>query len=505
MSTTLPPKRDSSWVRYLCCSALGGRGISTLLGPDPIVPTKALDVGKFSLSLDHVRYEGLDLCGLDQLAIIAPRSLDHIFVGPRLQTVTDPEHFLPTLLSKLKLGGHAVFHLEAPFSTPLRGWLESCGTWQEKDTLVQEGQLAGVWKLTGATTGTVLPPKPRAAKRACISRYGAIGDLIMVTPLIRALAEDGYEVTCNVTPYSAEVLKGNPHVGNTILQERDIIPNPELGPYWDFWRSRYDKYINLSETIEGALLKVEGRRDFYTHRDFRSRTCASTNYYDYTMAVGGYPDRRGQCGELYFNSGERKAARYVRERTPGFLVLWALKGSSHHKQWPWLRPALTEWLAKRPDATVLLTGATTDRDLGWEAPQVHNLAGEPPLREVFALAQLADLVVGPESALVNAAGCFDTPKLVLRSHSSCENLCKYFRNHTCLAPTSPCAECHQLHYSLESCPLITITDTVTNQPSWRGPRCCAEISPERVLASLDQAYNEWKRKSAYVQGVNPKA
>lgn len=483
--------KNCAWIRYRLAAYLGGRGITWGGGPDPIVPVKALDAGKFSLTIDWQRHPALQICDTDY-SFIAPGTLDHVFVGPRLALVNDPEVLIPMLAGKLKFGGHLNVHVPETYGLEkLRGLLTIAGLWQEKSTYLRDGQCVGTWKLRGIRQhGVELPLAGPHPRRACIARYGAIGDMLMVTPLIRQLAEDGYEVTMNVTPYALPVLTGNPYVSNVVIQERDMVPNQELGEYFAEWSGDYQKYINLSESIEGSLLKVEGRKEFYTPKAARA---SEVNYYEHTLAVGGYltptvPPR----GELYFNSAERKAATYVRQRTAGkFLLLWGLRGSSYHKQFPYLRPFLEEWLRGKPEVQVMLCGGPTDRELGFETPQVMNTAGQIPLREVFGLTQVADLVVGPESSLINAAGCFETPKVVLLSHSSEAALCKHFQNYAVVAPESPCYPCNQIHYNLPSCPLVTIQDTLTSAEVWKGPRCCAEYPKERLKALLDQALAQW--------------
>jgi hypothetical protein len=62
------------------------------------------------------------------------------------------------------------------------------------------------------------------------------------------------------------VLENNPYVSNLLPQQRDIVPNPELGNYWAEWAGDYERYINLSESIEGSLLKIETRQDYYTSK-----------------------------------------------------------------------------------------------------------------------------------------------------------------------------------------------------------------------------------------------
>ena len=95
--------------------------------------------------------------------------------------------------------------------------------------------------------------------------------------------------------------------------------------------------------------------------------------------------------------------------------------------------------------------------------------------------------------VTNAAGCFDTPKITLLSHSSHENLCKYWKNDYCLEPDktlAPCYPCHCLHYSRESCPIGTVEDTETGKELGRAPICPIAILPVRVLARLEEVYQK---------------
>ena len=118
------------------------------------------------------------------------------------------------------------------------------------------------------------------------------------------------------------------------------------------------------------------------------------------------------------------------------------------------------------------------------------------IRQVFCLTKYVDCVVGPESSVINAAGCFDTPKIALLSHSNWNNLCKYWVNDHSLAPENiACYPCHQLHYTLDSCPTVDMVDQDTQQVAWAGPVCAAYgVTPERIHQKLDLIYQEWKSK-----------
>lgn len=475
-------------------SYLRGRGLSFGVGSDPIYPEQAIDAGKYSLNMDVQRTPGQDLFDVEA-SIIAKGSLDHVFIGNRLSGFINPETMVKQLVDKLKEGGHLVVYLvEEQLQGKIEGFVKDSGYWQEKAVYRRDGQLLGIWKLIGKQRRGILPAKPRAAKRACICRYGAIGDMIMISPLIKQLKTDGYEVTMNITPYCADIIKSNPYVDNVVLQERDAIPNADLGHYWNEWMPEYDKYINLSESIEGKLIMVEGRRDFYTSKEWRHKQVGHVNYYDQTMRLGGYADRTGTRGELYFTAAEEKAAKYLRARYKDkFLILWSLKGSSFHKVYPMLEVALGGWLSARPDAQAMLSGGPGDERLAFNHPQALVTCGSIPLREVLALTKYVDLVGGPETAITNAAGCWATPKITLLSHSTHDQLCKYWENDYCLAPQDvPCYPCHQLHYTVESCPLIEMRNNETGAVVTNMPICAGVgVTPERLQARLDEVYNLW--------------
>lgn len=337
------------------------------------------------------------------------------------------------------------------------------------------------------------------AESVCVFRFGAIGDLIILTPLIRALEQAGKRVTVVTHTNTKVVLEQNPRLYNLIGQARNVIPNNRLDPYIEYWRGQYGDVINLSESIEGALLKVENRRAFYLPK---SQRATPKNYYDATLEAAGIPRVESPKGELFFTERELQSAKDILDHTK-FNILWALKGSSWHKLYPTTAPLLTEWLKGKPDVRVLLSGGPDAKPYEFERPpQVMSLVDRYPIREILALTSLVDCVVGPETGVLNAAGCFATPKIMFMSHSKPENLAKYWENVTCLEPEVPCYPCYQLHYSLESCPLVDIMDRAKQKLQYRGPACTVHgkssgaISADRVMAELDNVYYAWRESRA---------
>lgn len=491
-----------NWILYRSVCYLKGKGVTF---GDPILQPQASSEKIFSIIQDVSRTSRSAVVDQD-LSIYAEGSLDHFFVGPRLENLTSPSSFLREASKKLKIGGHLIVCVMVGNHSPgveefypsfLKGMVGKVGKWKIKLEEEREGKFLLICKKVEGKRGFL--PKVEMVgggkKRVCVCRYGALGDAIIMTPLIKQLWEDGYEVTLNITTYCVPIFENNPYVANVLIQERDAIPNQELGMYWKFWEGEYDRYINLSESLEGDLLQVEGRRSFFTHKEWR-HSQFNKNYYDYTLQKGGYPSLEGKVGELFFSkSEERKAKEFFAPLQSTFNIVWALNGSSHHKVYPLMELVMMEWFQSHPDSRLITVGDYMAKLLEFDHPQTIQKAGVWSIREALIATKYSSLVVGPETAITNASGCFSTPKIILLSHSSKENLTKHFQNDYSLEPNleiAPCYPCHQLHYTKESCPQASMVDSNSGVEFARGPMCAmGAIEGERLIGRIEEVYQKW--------------
>lgn len=492
---------DVFWALTRAAGYLVGKGV-TFGGP--LLQPAAVQPNVYSIPIGPVRTNGI--AGLDPtLDIFAERSLDHILLTPMVESlqVGQWESLLRQVGGRLKIGGHLVVLVNIGNPTPgalqlypdeVKESVGNVGRWRMKIEHTEGERYLLIAKRVGGKRGWEVAPVPSGRKRVCIARYGAIGDAIIMTPLIRRLAQEGYEVTLNISTYCADVFQGNPHVSNVIIQERELIPNALLGKYWNFWETQYDLYINLSESIEGDLLMVEGRGPFFTSKAWREEKC-NRNYTLHTLRRGGF-ESGDPLPELFFTRAEeRRAEKFWAPLQSTFNLLWALNGSSHHKVYPMFEATLREWFTIHPDSRCVTVGDYTAKLLEFEHPQLIERSGVWTLRESLIGTKYADCVVGPETAMLNAAGCFPTPKIPLLSHSTHENLCQFWENDYCLAPDStiaPCYPCHQLHYTRESCPVGEMRDTTTGEVLGQSPICTLAVTPERLLNRLEEVYQRWK-------------
>ena len=242
--TNAPITVNSSWARFRAVSYLRGRGLSFGVGTSPIYPELAIDSGKYSLNIDIGRVPGVDMVDQD-FNIITRSSLDHVFVGNRLAQFTNPEQLLANLVEKLKEGGHLIVYLVQPgLYEQMEGFVGACGVGKPRPSTSGMGR-SGYLEVAGVSSGEGCYHPSRRPEACLHSPYGAIGDMIMISPLIRHLKQDGYEVTMNVTPYCAEVLKCNPYVDNIVCR-RGMPSQPKTSAHTlEEWLPEYDKYINL--------------------------------------------------------------------------------------------------------------------------------------------------------------------------------------------------------------------------------------------------------------------
>lgn len=328
---------------------------------------------------------------------------------------------------------------------------------------------------------------PDGRKRALVIRYGGIGDMIMTASVLPGLKKQGYHVTLNCRAETASVLEHDPHIDAWIKQKTDFVPNLQLGPYWKTLAQRYDKIVNLCESVEASLLLLADRlQSQYPHR-LREEIAGGVNYVQRTHDIADVPH---DFAPRFFATPYEKAwAAKTKAQCDGPVILWVLAGSSPHKVWPWTH-IVASWLLQRTPAHIFFSAdggigkLLQDGILGKLAEddadprRIYPIAGQWSIRQSLAFAQVADVVIGPETGVLNAVCMEPMPKVVFLSHSSETNLTRDWRNTTVLKPEAeraPCYPCHMLHMNWDNCHQDEATSAAL---------CAAGISPDRVFEAL---------------------
>ena len=467
------------------------------------------------------------------LAMFADGGLDFVFSSHLLEHLDDTEAALREWWRVIRPGGHLVLYLPHKDFYPNIGEkganpdhrhdftlmdteaiMRRIGGWdlveeQYRNKRTEYSFLQVFRKMKGAKHQYSCKVRNPKNKPTClVIRYGAFGDLIQASSVLPGLKAQGYHITMSTTPQGHEIVAHDPHIDEFSIQDKEQVPNEQLGDYWEALGQEYDKVINLSESVEGTLLGIPGRRTHAMPHAAR-HVLMDVNYMDFVHALAGVPPPHKP--HFYATGVERnKAAAFRRKLGSTPVVVWTLTGSSIHKAWPWAGD-VAAWLMEHTDVRILYEGnaATQMLEIGIvqtlvkhfleiDHEESHNMklselllrlkehfggvnrllcmSGARTIRESMAFIEHADLLVGPETGMLNAASMLPVPKVVMLSHSSHFNLTRDWVNTTALesrgCPESPC---HRMHYTREFCP----EDEETG-----ASLCAAALKPETVFEAI---------------------
>lgn len=521
-----PQSYESDKIAALVIPYLMGKGLDLGVGLRKVWPHV---IGVDNLfDYKGMRPEPVDIVSdCDKLPMFADVSMDFVFSSHLLEHFKEEE--VPAILNEwarvIKPGGHLVLyvpsanhypHVGEDGANPDHKWniypgdierklkaATTCGWTQleceercKKDD--SEYSILEVYKKRedGVFEKNLWQRNPGGKKRCLVVRYGAIGDHVMAASILPGLKKQGYFVTYNTTFPTGKVMENNPNIDEFLLQEKDQVPNMQLGAYWECLKERYDKIVNLCETCEGSLLAFPGRPVHALTMKARDTLMGNVNYTElqhdqaevpYDFAVGFFPTGdEVKRAKAVVNAVKTDKNGNI-EDVP--VILWAITGSAPHKAYPYTDIVLA-WLLEKTPAHIFLTGdkgvafdlqegiLKNLRANGIDMSRLHPVCGLWELRDSLTIAEEVDCVVGPETGMLNSVSMLDIPKVIYLSHSSETNLTKHWKNTTVLTPMKsrcPCHPCHMLHYDWNHC----VKDEKT-----QAALCASSISPEDVFKAI---------------------
>jgi ADP-heptose:LPS heptosyltransferase/predicted SAM-dependent methyltransferase len=505
-----PQGNEAAKVRYDIVPYTRGRGLDLGCGPAKAYPhfiglDNNADAALFGI---HAKPDILvETC---EVLDFKDATMDFVFSSHLLEHIENYKAALAEWWRVIKVGGHLVLYLPDEDQYPKVGekhanpdhkWNVSYDRvidampdgWDlirfEKRSEGNEYSLLFVFAKLGAGRAfSWTEPKP--AKSVCVVRYGGFGDQLQAAAILPELKRQGYHVTMMTTPKGKDIIEQDPHVDAWVIQDNDQVPNHELGMYWDVWRKRFDRWINLSESVERTLLAMPGTTQHQWSHTMRDRRL-NDNYGEFVANIADLPFKPE--GRFYATEAEKAWAKDLLCESPGFTILWTLAGSSIHKFTPHMDTIIARLMLAAPDIHVIFAGdeACQILEIGWEKePRVHRHSGKMKIRETLALAMAVDCVVGPETGVLNAVAYEPMPKIVFLSHSSKNNLTKNWKQTVALTPvagSTPCYPCHRLHYTSQFC---------HTDPDVGAALCQMNTSPEEAFRAIFNAYGRWNAAKA---------
>jgi heptosyltransferase-2 len=283
-------------------------------------------------------------------------------------------------------------------------------------------------------------------QRILVIRTDRIGDVVLATPLIRALRQafPSAFIAAMVRPYARDILLHNPHLDEILLDD----PGHEHKGYSGFWRQvnalkryQFDTALLLLPTTRLAwLLFFSGIRTrigvgLKLYEGLALMKTASRSKYfplrheaDYCLDLGRKIGVRGNdlSTEVFLTDSERQEARRIL-RAEGFSfgqngseereVLIGIHPGSGHSAPNWRIERyveLAETLLQRRGVIVVVTGSRDEMALASHFDRIASgriiiLIGKLALRELMAVISHYDVLVSASTGPMHIAAALQVP------------------------------------------------------------------------------------------------
>lgn len=350
---------------------------------------------------------------------------------------------------------------------------------------------------------------------AGISRLGGVGDNLIAASVLRPLKTLGYKTEVITTDKDTHtVFQNNPFIDKLTLKGEKDIPG---GGDWTKWftarANEYELFANLSHSCEYRHALFPDQTQFWWPQDYRRKLCAGS-YLETVHDILGVPH---EFGPLFFPTEDElvRATRTRDEQIGGSYIAWAISGSRLDKVYPYAAMAIAR-IIKELDKAVVMIGVGDKQFQMAEQISDHvgrqngskkglHLALSPQnadpggyqhwsIRRSLTQAQLAELVVTPDTGVAWAVAMEEVPKILTLSHASLENITKHWVNTVTLHADPdrvPCWPCHRLHNDESTC--------VPNKDGGHAAACISDINVETILTEVELALK--RRKVVPIRAV----
>lgn len=342
-----------------------------------------------------------------------------------------------------------------------------------------------------------------------VVRLGAIGDMLGITSLLAQLKQNENNVFVLTKDTGKDILANNPNVDKIILYSDELkkaYPDKENIEGWDIHeglKEFFDKIakenecstiIDLCESWEVKIARHPAEPNYKLPKNVAKQFC-DINYYDQIHVLANQPIPDRPLPEMYFTDDEHTNIKnqFIDFRKIGKkVIVWGLSGSAANKTYPYVPEVVNEILEKHKDVCFVTVGDNVCQILEVELKhdRIINKSGLLKFRESALACKYADLVIAPDTGLLHAAGCFDTPKIGLLNHTSRNNITKHFLNdyslhaedgkHPVFGDIS-CAPCYQIHYAKK------VTCNMAECKHTEAPVCMVYgIPPQQVIKTIEK-------------------
>jgi len=346
-----------------------------------------------------------------------------------------------------------------------------------------------------------------------------LGDIVITTPLVRYLHEQGWEIYYNASEEGAEILKHSPRIAKILIHKRDSVSHDKLHDHWKKIKeeNEIDRMFNLTESIEVQIVLHPSQPMYMMPKQERLKRC-SKDEYEYTferLRIKPYTEVEDRCDypyewkkeyfdlspELHFlPDEEKKMEGFMRKYQDNFKIYHPVSGSGLNKIYPYWQYVLDDVFKVHKDIVLITVGDPICEliDCSYEltSPYVVPMSGKWSIRESMLASKYCDLVIGTDTGMMHAAGAWDIPKILLLGHNDANTISRHFKGEVIpIQSTVNCSPCHKLIYNSQVlCPRYEPLGAgcICMTGIWRDGKIVAGIDPWMLRRTLLEKIKEIK-------------
>jgi len=333
---------------------------------------------------------------------------------------------------------------------------------------------------------------PTPPQRILVIKPSAIGDIVHALPVLNLLRRKwpAAHISWLVSSACASLLEGHPQIDELIRFERRRFgkgwrkPSAALGLF-NFTRNLREKKFDLVIDLQGLFRS--GWLAWKTRAPIRvgPREARELGWMFYTHHVAtGFPEGHAvdrylkiadalglgrQPVEFVFatTDSDRQSAADLIEPTKRFAVL--LPGANwKSKRWPVEHfAALVEPLRQRFGLESAVVGAAGDKELAAQVPGSIDLTGRTNLRQLVALMERAEIVIGNDTGPLHIAAALRRPMVSIYGPTNPDYTGPYGRLDTVLRNPISCSPC------------------LSSRCKYFHHRCLKDLGPQNVLRAAE--------------------
>lgn len=326
--------------------------------------------------------------------------------------------------------------------------------------------------------------------------YRAFGDWLFTVPALKYLFEK-YDVHLECSPKVWHLAHDDPRWRGVTCYDLSKT-DPKI---WDVefprrWQSirdllHPDKEINLNGSLELSCISETSQDAFFYPVGGRRVVFGSNGFYDAVFKRIGMdvPNPLDTTGMFISDEQKSWAENWYEKHKNEFLVTLALSGTTMQKKFPNYWEVADQILGRYPEARIYMTGDEDSEPLVLKHPRVHSLCGSRvSVKQSAHLMKYMNMVVGPETFIMVAAGMWGTPKMQMCTTSSVYQICQYQNNDYSMQAPIWCSPCHRAIYNREDCE----TPEVMADGETPIAGCAKRFPTAAIMERVDHVYQQWK-------------